>query len=178
MERLLPLNKGSPQTHTLSLPCLRLATTLGTVQITLLARLQGKRSQEQSVASVAFQLIHHSLRFGTPGFTFSGLSESVDSTTPVNVGLDVALDTEPELISSTCLSRAGRCCKISSSHSKGVNDTTKTSMESLEGTWTVKGSLSFYHKVRKVFCCLSQFVSDEGLEFSGATIRSFTVSAA
>ncbi|KAH9247514.1 hypothetical protein BASA81_014899 [Batrachochytrium salamandrivorans] len=206
--------KVATKKHRLSLPVSAAATTLGNSQITIVGKAAGKQVLKtiRSVRSIPTDDKY--MKIGTPGFTFSGLSESVglyqssvtapadgwnnlngpwmigngvkyaknvESSleafftspvgTKVNVGLDVALDTEPEFDFLYLSVKSSGDVEDFLINSRGVNDTTKNSMEFLEGN-DCQGSLSFYHKVQK-FSVALKFVSDEGLEFSGATIRSF-----
>ncbi|KAH9265311.1 hypothetical protein BASA83_011213 [Batrachochytrium salamandrivorans] len=206
--------------HKFSLPVSAAATTLGNSQITILGKAAGKQVLKtiRSVRSIPTDDKY--MKIGTPGFTFSGLSDSVglyqspvtaptdgwnnlngswmigngvkyvnnvESSleafftacvgTKINVGLDVALDTEPEFDFLYLSVKSSDNVEDFLINSKGVNDTTKTFDGVSGGNMTVKGVFPFTTKSEK-FSVALKFVSDEGLEFSGATIRSFTVSAA
>ncbi|KAH6574195.1 hypothetical protein BASA60_005646 [Batrachochytrium salamandrivorans] len=96
--------------------------------------------------------------------------------TKINIGLDVALDTEPDC----------DFLYLSVKSSDGVEDFL-TRSKSLDGTKTfngisgrkkiVKGTIPFTTKSEK-FSVSLKFTSDWAMEFTGATINSFTVSAA
>ncbi|KAH6595693.1 hypothetical protein BASA50_005648 [Batrachochytrium salamandrivorans] len=206
--------------HKFSLPVSAVATTLGNSQITILGKAVGKQVLKtiRSVRSIPTDDDY--MKIGTPGFTFSGLSDSVglyqspvtaptdgwnnvngswmigngikyveniESSleafftspvgTKVNVGLDVALDTEPEFDFLYLSVKSSGDVEDFLINSKGVNDITKTFDGVSGGNMTVKGIFPFTTKSEK-FSVALKFVSDEGLEFSGATIRSFTVSSA
>ncbi|KAH6584330.1 hypothetical protein BASA61_007535 [Batrachochytrium salamandrivorans] len=180
----------------LSLPVSAAATTLGNSQITIVGKAAGKQVLKtiRSVRSIPTDDKY--MKIGTPGFTFSGLSESVglyqsSVTAPadgwnnlngpwmigngvkVNVGLDVALDTEPEFDFLYLSVKSSGDVEDFLINSRGVNDTTKKFDGVSGGNMTVKGVFPFTTKSKK-FSVALKFVSDEGLEFSGATIRSFT----
>ncbi|KAH6601569.1 hypothetical protein BASA50_001517 [Batrachochytrium salamandrivorans] len=212
--------KVATKKQRLSLPVSAAATTLGNSQITIVGKAAGKQVLKtiRSVRSIPTDGKY--MKIGTPGFTFSGLSESVglyqssvtapadgwnnlngpwmigngvkyaknvESSleafftspvgTKVNVGLDVALDTEPEFDFLYLSVKSSGDVEDFLINSRGVNDTTKKFDGVSGGNMTVKGVFPFTTKSKK-FSVALKFVSDEGLEFSGATIRSFTVSAA
>ncbi|KAH9275688.1 hypothetical protein BASA83_001988 [Batrachochytrium salamandrivorans] len=201
-------------------PCLPLPLLLVTVQITILGKAAGKQVLKTIRSVRTIPTDDDYMKIGTPGFTFSGLSESVglyqssvtapadgwnnvngswmigngvkyannvESSleafftssvgTKVNVGLDVALDTEPEFDFLYLSVKSSGDVEDFLLSSKGVNDTTKTFDGVSGGNMTVKGIFPFTTKSEK-FSVALKFVSDEGLEFSGATIRSLTVAAA
>ncbi|KAH6562768.1 hypothetical protein BASA62_008962 [Batrachochytrium salamandrivorans] len=197
MERLWSLNKGSPPKNiSFPFPCPAAATTLGNSQITIVGKAAGKQVLKTIRSVRTIPTDDDYMKIGTPGFTFSGLSESVglyqssvtapadgwnnvngswmigngvkyannvESSleafftspvgTKVNVGLDVALDTEPEFDFLYLSVKSSGDVEDFLINSKGVNDTTKTFDGVSGGNMTVNGNLSFYHKVRKVFCC-------------------------
>ncbi|KAH9270352.1 hypothetical protein BASA83_007510 [Batrachochytrium salamandrivorans] len=94
----------------------------------------------------------------------------------INIGLDVALDTEPDC----------DFLYLSVKGSDGIEDFL-TRSKSLDGTKTfngisgrkkiVKGTIPFTTKSER-FSVSLKFTSDWDMEFTGATINSFTVSAA
>ncbi|KAH6568047.1 hypothetical protein BASA62_005724 [Batrachochytrium salamandrivorans] len=96
--------------------------------------------------------------------------------TKINIGLDVALDTEPDC----------DFLYLSVKGSDGIEDFL-TRSKSLDGTKTfngisgrkkiVKGTIPFTTKSER-FSVSLKFTSDWDMEFTGATINSFTVSAA
>ncbi|KAH9246937.1 hypothetical protein BASA81_015481 [Batrachochytrium salamandrivorans] len=96
--------------------------------------------------------------------------------TNINIGLDVTLDTELGFdflyLSVKSSGNAENFLLSSKSH-----DGTKTFNGISGRSMTVKGTFSFTIKPRKFFVSL-MFTSDEGLGFIGATINTFTISAA
>ncbi|KAH6566323.1 hypothetical protein BASA60_009534 [Batrachochytrium salamandrivorans] len=206
--------------HKFSLSVSAAATTLGNSHITILGKAAGKQVLKTIRSVRTIPTDDDYMKIGTPGFTFSGLSESVglyqssvtapadgwnnvngswmigngvkyannvESSleafftssvgTKVNVGLDVALDTEPEFDFLYLSVKSSGDVEDFLLSSKGVNDTTKTFNGVSGGNMTVKGIFPFTTKSEK-FSVALKFVSDEGLGFSGATIRSLTVSSA
>ncbi|KAH6565957.1 hypothetical protein BASA62_006954 [Batrachochytrium salamandrivorans] len=206
--------------HKFSLPVSAAATTLGNSQITILGKAAGKQVLKTIRSVRTIPTDDNYMKVDTPGFTFSGLSESVglyqssvtaladgwnnvngswmigngvkyannvESSleafftacvgTKINVGLDVALDTEPEFDFLYLSVKSSGNVEDFLLSSKGVNDTTKTFDGVSGGNMTVKGIFPFTTKSEK-FSVALKFVSDEALEFSGATIRSLTVAAA
>ncbi|KAH6576034.1 hypothetical protein BASA60_004694 [Batrachochytrium salamandrivorans] len=97
--------------------------------------------------------------------------------TKINVGLNVALDTEPEFDFLYLSVKSSGNVEDFLINSKGVNDTTKTFNGVSGGNMTVKGTFPFTTKSEK-FSVALKFTSDGGLNFSGATINSLTVSSA
>ncbi|KAH9276118.1 hypothetical protein BASA83_001391 [Batrachochytrium salamandrivorans] len=221
MERLLSLNKGSPPKNiSFPFPCPAAATTLGNSQITIVGKAAGKQVLKtiRSVRSIPTD--DNYMKIGTPGFTFSGLSESVglyqssvtapadgwnnvngswmigngvkyannvESSleafftspvgTKVNVGLDVALDTEPEFDFLYLSVKSSDGVEDFLINSESVRGITKT-LNGVSGrNMAVKGIFPFTTKSEK-FSVALKFVSDRAVEFSGATINSFTVAAA
>ncbi|KAH9275043.1 hypothetical protein BASA83_002757 [Batrachochytrium salamandrivorans] len=100
-------------------------------------------------------------------------------TAPIGTNINMVLMSlsipNSDLISSTCLSRAAVMLKTSSLVLRAVM-APRRSMGSLEGD-DCQGNLFLHHKSRKFFVSL-MFTSDEGLGFIGATINTFTISAA
>ncbi|KAH6561388.1 hypothetical protein BASA50_004369 [Batrachochytrium salamandrivorans] len=96
--------------------------------------------------------------------------------TEVNIGLDIALDTETDcdFLYLSVKSRGGVEDFLLRSKNR---DGTKTfnGISGMEGI--VKGAVSFTTKSKK-FSVSLKFTSDEATTFTGATIKSFTVSAA
>ncbi|KAH9244506.1 hypothetical protein BASA81_018085 [Batrachochytrium salamandrivorans] len=97
--------------------------------------------------------------------------------TRINIGLDIALDTEPECDFLYLSVKSSGNVENFLISSKGVNDTTKTFNGVSGRNMVVKGVFPFSTKSRKFSVALN-FVSDEAVEFAGATIRSFTVFSA
>ncbi|KAH9275038.1 hypothetical protein BASA83_002752 [Batrachochytrium salamandrivorans] len=96
--------------------------------------------------------------------------------TNINIGLDVTLDTELgfDFLYLSVKSSGNAENFLLSSKSR---DGTKT-FNGISGRgMTVKGTFFFTTKSRKFFVSL-MFTSDEGLGFIGATINTFTISAA
>ncbi|KAH6562749.1 hypothetical protein BASA62_008942 [Batrachochytrium salamandrivorans] len=151
--------------HKFSLPVSAAATTLGNSQITILG------------LSDSVGLYQSPVTAPTDGWNNLNGSWMIGNGVKVNVGLDVALDTEPEFDFLYLSVKSSDNVEDFLINSKGVNDTTKTFDGVSGGNMTVKGVFPFTTKSEK-FSVALKFVSDEGLEFSGATIRSFTVSAA
>ncbi|KAH6596588.1 hypothetical protein BASA50_005026 [Batrachochytrium salamandrivorans] len=155
--------------HKFSLPVSAVATTLGNSQITIVGKAAGKQVLKTIRSVRTIPTDDDYMKIGTPGFTFSGLSESVglyqssvtapadgwnnvngswmigngvkyannvESSleafftspvgTKVNVGLDVALDTEPEFDFLYLSVKSSGDVEDFLINSKGVNDTTKT----------------------------------------------------
>ncbi|KAH6602073.1 hypothetical protein BASA61_001486 [Batrachochytrium salamandrivorans] len=81
------------------------------------------------------------------------LSSLLPVGTKINVGLNVALDTEPEFDFLYLSVKSSGNVEDFLINSKGVNDTTKTFNGVSGGNMTVKGTFPFHYKVRKVFCC-------------------------
>ncbi|KAH6582253.1 hypothetical protein BASA60_002015 [Batrachochytrium salamandrivorans] len=125
----------------LSLPVSAAATTLGNSQITIVGKAAGKQVLK-TIRSYA-----NNVESSLEAFFTACVG------TKVNVGLDVALDTEPEFDFLYLSVKSSGDVEDFLINSKGVNDTTKTFDGVSGGNMTVKGVFSFYHKVRKVFCC-------------------------
>ncbi|KAH6596007.1 hypothetical protein BASA61_003609 [Batrachochytrium salamandrivorans] len=159
------------------------------------------------------------MKISTPGFTFTGISDSVglyqpsttapadgwnnlkgpwmigngvkyvsnvDSSieafftasigTKINIGLDVTLDSEPgrDFLYLSVKSRGGvEDFLIRSKNRDGINTFNGVSGRDI----TIKGAVPFTTKSKK-FSVSLKFTSNWKTEFTGATIKSFTVSAA
>ncbi|KAH6584946.1 hypothetical protein BASA61_007167 [Batrachochytrium salamandrivorans] len=75
--------------------------------------------------------------------------------TRINIGIDVALDSEPGRDFLFCLSRAAAMLKTFSSAPRALTTPQGHSTESLEGT-CCQWNLSLHHKVPKQFLCFYQ----------------------
>ncbi|KAH6561887.1 hypothetical protein BASA50_001988 [Batrachochytrium salamandrivorans] len=210
--------KTTTNKQKLSIPVSAAASGLGNSRITIVGKTAGVQVLKTNRNVRTIPTNDKYMKISTPGFTFSGLSESVglyqssvtasgngwnnlkgkwvigngvkyvenvDSSieafftasvgTKINVGLNVALDSEPDfdfLYLSVKSSSGVEDFFLSS----GSLDGTKTFNGVSGGNMTVKGTFPFTTKSEK-FSVSLKFTSDGGLNFSGATINSFTVSA-
>ncbi|KAH6569538.1 hypothetical protein BASA62_004811 [Batrachochytrium salamandrivorans] len=211
--------KVATKKQKLSLP-VSAAGALGNNQIIIVGKTAGVQVLKTNRNVRTIPTDDKYMRIGTPGFTFSGISDSVglyqsSTTAPadgwnnlkgpwmigngvkyvssvessieaffiapvgtkINVGINVDLDSEPDsdfLYLSVKSSDGVEDFLINSESVRGI---TKT-LNGVSGrNMAVKGIFPFTTKSEK-FSVALKFVSDRAVEFSGATINSFTVAAA
>ncbi|KAH9274542.1 hypothetical protein BASA83_003178 [Batrachochytrium salamandrivorans] len=178
MERLFAAQqKVTTNKQKLSLPVSTAGSVLGNSQLTIVGKTEG-RQVLKTIRNVKYIPADDKyIKIGTPGFTFTGTSESVGLYQSTNYcawewleQLERAMDDWQ-----WCQSSGGVEDFFLSS--KGVNDTTKTFNGVSGGNMTVKGTFPFTTKSDQ-FSVALRFTSDAAVEATGATIRSFTVAAA
>ncbi|KAH6601490.1 hypothetical protein BASA61_001939 [Batrachochytrium salamandrivorans] len=202
-----------------SIPVSTAGGALGNNRITIVGKTAGKQVLKTIRNVRTIPTNDNYMKIGTPGFTFSGLSDSVglyqpsttapgngwnnlkgpwmigngvkyvskiDSSieafftasvgTKINIGIDADLDTEPgcDFLYLSVKSSGGVEDFLLSSKSR---DGTNTFNGISERKKIVRETIPFTTKSEK-FSVSLRFTSDELFEFAGATINSFTVSAA
>ncbi|KAH6575868.1 hypothetical protein BASA60_004807 [Batrachochytrium salamandrivorans] len=154
-----------------SIPVSAAGSALGNNRITIVGKTAGKQVLKTIRNVRTIPSDDKYMKISTTGFTFTGTSDSI------NIGLNVDFDSDARfVISSTCLSRAATVLKTFSSAPRAVM-TPKTFNGISGGTCLSKGTFPFTTKSEK-FSVSLKFTSDQLFEFTGATINSFTVSAA